>query len=144
MLSLRATRWRSPEIPGQSPAHDRIAGPATGYSEQVFEHELIADRQGVYRVLLVNERLKLGQLIEWRSDELPCFVQWMMLRAGVCVVGLEPSTHHIEEDQAAREDGSMIWLNHGESRSYHLLLRVLDGDAAIAQAAAEIEAVINP
>ena len=42
---------------------------------------------------------------------------------------------------AARERGEMIWLEHGESRSYDAVFRVLDGGGAIAEAARRIAAI---
>ncbi|MBV9545152.1 MAG: DUF4432 domain-containing protein, partial [Chloroflexi bacterium] len=56
-------------------------------------------------------------------------------------VGLEPSTHEVGGDAAAREDGSMIWLQAGESRSYHTTFTVLDGAESIASAVQAIQAV---
>lgn len=53
------------------------------------------------------------------------------LRDGAYAMGIEPSTHHMEGDTAARKDGSMIWLEHAESRSYRTLLIVLDGEEAL-------------
>jgi hypothetical protein len=33
------------------------------------------------------------------------------------------STHHVAGDAAARADGSMIWLEHGEERRYETVFR---------------------
>ena len=49
-------------------------------------------------------------------------------------LGIEPSTHHVLGDRAARERGEMIWLDHYESRSYDVMLQVLDGADEIASA----------
>jgi hypothetical protein len=38
-------------------------------------------------------------------------------------MGLEPYTRHVAGDTAAREDGSMIWLSHGEKRRYQRVFR---------------------
>jgi hypothetical protein len=61
---------------------------------------------------------------------MPCFFEWQTLRSGQYAVGLEPSTHHVTGDAAAREDGTMTWLEHGESRAYRTTIRVLDGAEA--------------
>jgi hypothetical protein len=42
---------------------------------------------------------------------------------------------------AARERGEMIWLEHGMSRDYHVVLRILDGAQQIAEAESEIRNV---
>jgi len=93
------------------------------------------------RVAVVNERLNFGVMVEWYAKELPCFLEWLHLREGAYVIGVEPSTHHVQGDQAAREDGSMIWLEHGESRSYRTVITVLDGKEAIQQAVENIRKV---
>ena len=56
-------------------------------------------------------------------------------------LGIEPSTHHVLGDRAARERGEMIWLDHDESRSYDVMLRVLDGAEEIATAEARITSI---
>jgi hypothetical protein len=60
---------------------------------------------------------------------MPHFFEWQNLRSGQYAVGLEPSTHHVSGDGAARENGSMIWLEHGGSREYRTTIRVLEGAA---------------
>jgi hypothetical protein len=76
-----------------------------------------------------------------RKEELPCFFQWQNFQAGHYALGIEPSTHHVLGDLAARERGEMIWLEHGESRRYALTMRVLDGEAEIAAAERRIAAI---
>ncbi|MDF3154537.1 aldose 1-epimerase family protein [Mesorhizobium sp. XAP10] len=136
--------WAShdgPEYRGQGVGYRTAAAPRSGFNEQVWEHDTVADRSGVVPAALVNDRLGLGFLVESRKDQLPCLLQWQNLQAGQYVVGLEPSTHHILGDLEARERGEMIWLEHGEERCYDLTLQVLDGSAEIASAEARISAI---
>jgi hypothetical protein len=56
-------------------------------------------------------------------------------------MGIEPSSHHVLGDNAARERGEMIWLEHDEARSYDVVFRVLDGPARIAEAEQRIRAI---
>ena len=137
------TRWRTPEYSGQSPAWNVIEEPGPGANEQVFEQVLAADGDGLRTVCLLNWRLGVGIEMEWSARQLPCFYQWMLLRAGVNVLGLEPATHHIEGDQAARDDGSMIWLEHGEERCYNIRLRVLAGKEQLQRAATKVAATLK-
>ena len=46
--------------------------------------------------------------------------------------GLEPATHPPAGDQAARDAGTMIWLEAGEARTYSLRFTVVDSAAAVA------------
>ena len=77
-------------------------------------------RRASARSALVNDRLGLGFEVVTRKDQLPCFYQWQNFQAGHYALGIEPSTHHVLGNIAARERGEMIWLEHGESRSYEL------------------------
>ncbi|TPE51001.1 aldose 1-epimerase family protein [Amaricoccus solimangrovi] len=118
-----------------------VPAPRENFREQVWQHEAGADPDGLCPVALVNERLGLGFEVETRKDELPCLYQWQNFQAGHYALGIEPSTHHVLGDLAARERGEMIWLGPDESRSYRLTLRVLDGAAAIGAAGRRIAAI---
>ena len=72
---------------------------------------------------------------------MPCLYQWQNFQSGHYALGIEPSTHHVLGDQAARERGEMIWLEHDEGRRYDAVFRVLDGAAAIAAAEKKIRTV---
>jgi galactose mutarotase-like enzyme len=109
-----------------------LPAPLPGFVEQVYEHELASDGEGLTGAGLVNDRLGLAVSVEWRAAEFPCFFQWLNLRAGDYAVGIEPSTHHVAGDAAARDDGSMIWLEPGETRTYRTSFRVHRGAEAIA------------
>jgi hypothetical protein len=115
-------------------------GPRHPFREQVWQHELAADAHGRVSAAVMNDRLGLGFEVETRKAELPCFYEWQNFRAGSYGLGLEPSTHHVLGNRAARERGEMIWLGHDEGRDYAATFRVLDGAAAIAAAEARIAA----
>jgi hypothetical protein len=121
--------------------YQSVAAPRTGFREQVWEHELAADAAGESPAALVNDRLGLGFEVVTRKDHLPCFYEWQNFQAGHYALGIEPSTHHVLGDLAARERGEMIWLEHGDSRSYEMTMRVLDGAAEIAAAERRIAAI---
>jgi hypothetical protein len=74
---------------------------------------------------------------------LPCAYQWQNFQAGNYALGIEPSTHHVLGNLAARERGEMIWLSAQEERRYDARFRVLDGTAAIAAAEARIAAIAH-
>ena len=118
-----------------------LPAPKEKFREQVWQHELAADLSGWTAAALVNDRIGLGFEVRTRKDQLPCFYQWQNCQAGLYAMGLEPSTHHVLGDQAARQRGEMIWLRHGESRSYEAVFSVLDGAEAIAATEARIAQV---
>ncbi len=101
---------------------------------------MAANASGEVPVAVVNDRLSFGIEVTTRRDQLPCAYQWQNLQAGHDVMGIEPSTHHVLGNLAARDRGEMIWLGAGEARDYSALFRVLDGAPAIASAEARIRA----
>jgi uncharacterized protein DUF4432 len=138
---IARTRWHTQSVLDQRISYQRMPKPQPGFVEQVYEHDLVADASGNFAVAVANERLQFGVQLEWSRTEFPCFFEWLHLREGAYAVGIEPSTHHVEGEPAARKDGTMIWLEHGESRSYRTRLAVLDGKEAVSAALERIRAV---
>ncbi|TPK47890.1 DUF4432 family protein [Mesorhizobium sp. B2-5-4] len=118
-----------------------VPAPQPSFSEQVWQHEMAADAHGEVPLAVVNDRIGLGLELVTRKDQLPCAYQWQNFQAGQYALGIEPSTHHVLGDLAARERGEMIWLEHGENRAYDAVFRVLDGAGEIAAAEARIAAI---
>lgn len=117
-----------------------VPAPQADFHEQVWQHELAANERGEVSVALVNDRIGLGFEVVTRKDQFPCLYEWQNFQAGQYAFGIEPSTHHVLGNLAARERGEMIWLEHGEDRRYDTVLRVLPDQAAIADAQARIGA----
>ena len=61
------------------------------------------------------------------KHQLPCAYEWQYFQAGNYAMAIEPSTHHVLGDNAARKRGEMIWLGAGEGRDYVSRFAVLDG-----------------
>lgn len=125
----------------QSVGYRTLPAPMQNFREQVWQHELAADGDGRVPVMVANDRIGLGFEVTTRKDQLPCMYQWQNFQAGQYALGIEPSTHHVLGNNAARERGEMIWLEHGEARAYEACFRVLDGGQAIAEAEARIAAI---
>ena len=131
-----------PDYAAQGVGYQTSAPPRNGFREQVWEYETAADADGQVTVAVVNDRLAFGFSIETRKNQLPCLYHWQNVQAGQYVTGIEPATHHIIGDPAARERGEMIWLEHDEDRRYDTTFRVLDGAAAIAAAETRNAAIV--
>jgi hypothetical protein len=138
---IRRTLWCTPSVGQQRVSYQLMPPPQTAFIEQVYAHELVADASGDVRAALVNERRGWAVVVEWSAAEFPHLFEWLHLREGAYAVGIEPSTHAVGGDQAARADGSMLWLEHGDSRSYTTRFRVVDGRDAVRTLIQTIESV---
>ncbi len=125
----------------QGVGYRTMPAPKLNFVEQVWEHELAADADGEVPVALVNDRIGLGLEVVTRKAQLPCMWQWQNFQAGMYTMGIEPATHHVIGNLAARERGEMIWLEHGDSRGYDTVFRILDGKDEIARAESRIRAI---
>jgi hypothetical protein len=136
---IARTRFSTDSVRQQRVSYQRFPAPQPGFIEQVYMHDLVAAEDGQLAAVVVNERIEMGVQLEWSAKEFPYFFEWLHLREGAYAVGLEPSTHSVEGEGAARADGSMIWLGAGDSRSYHTVFSVLDGAKPIAEAIQRIQ-----
>jgi hypothetical protein len=117
--------------------------PVSGYTEQVFEHDLVQGTDGCVPVAVVNHELELGAYEVFRPDQLPHHFVWRMLGEGTYVVGIEPSTNRTAGRLDARARGELIELGPGESRHYDLELGALDGAGEIARFTASIDRLLQ-
>ncbi len=124
---IEATPWRSDSAAEQGVSHLVFPGPQRGFVEQVYEHALTPEPDGRQRVRVRNARLGRAFEVDYDPAAFPAFFEWLNLRDGNYAIGLEPSTHHVAGDAAARADGSMTWLRHGEERHYRTVFRFLRG-----------------
>ncbi len=123
--AIASTIWRTDSVADQGVSHLAFPGPQPGFTEQVYEHILAPDADGRTRARLVNDRLGRTFELDYDPAAFPAFFEWLNLREGAYAVGLEPSTHHVAGEEAARADGSMIWLEHGDQRRYETRFRFI-------------------
>lgn len=105
-----------------------IQEPDPNYEEMCFYHKLLNDSKHYSAAALYNPNLKIGVAIEFDTNTLDQFIQWKMMGAGDYVVGLEPSNSTIDGIQDAIDNGSIKYLEPGESKEYHLVFRILNGE----------------
>ena len=125
----------------QNVGYRRFPAPRPDFVEQVWQHELTGDSEGLVPVAIVNDRLGIGFQVVTRKDQFPCMLEWQNFQAGLYTVGIEPATHHVLGAAFARERGEMIWLEAGATRRYDSSFVILPDAAAIARCEAEIRAI---
>ena len=130
-----------PAYRAQGVGYATVPPPIARFSEQVWQHDMTADAGGEVPVALMNDGLGLGLAVVTRKDQFPCALQWQNFQAGHYTMGIEPLTHHVLGNLAARDRGEMIWLGPQEMRRYDTQFRILDGAAPIAAMSARIAAI---
>jgi galactose mutarotase-like enzyme len=124
-VTHHAIRPRDDEARAALAVWNRGGPPQSGFKEQVFIHEPRAGDDGWAHASVCNERLDGGRgvalTIRYRPEQLPAFVTWRMLGVKTYVMALEPANcPTIEGRTAARERGTLPFLEPGETRHYEL------------------------
>ena len=135
------------DLRAQGVGHRLQGPPKADFSEQVYEHDVVAGPDGMASALLINPALGadgFGVRLDYDRTALPCLIEWQCLQSGLYVLGIEPSTNHVLGRRFAEERGELMFLEHGETRHYRTRLSVLDGADAIAGARRDIEALHAP
>jgi hypothetical protein len=122
--------------------YEKLHAPEAGYFEQVFEHELVAEEDGIVPVAVVNRAMNFGVYQLFDKEQLSHHFMWKMLGEGTYAVGIEPSTNRTAGRLDARERGELIELEPGEKRAYDLQVGALEGSGDIDGFAKRIESVI--
>ena len=73
---------------------------------------------------LHNSRLGLAVAMKYKKEQLPWLSNWQHWGPGEYVNGLEPGTNPPIGQGGAREQGTLIHLDPGESRTYDLEIKV--------------------
>lgn len=144
-ISHSSMRPRDLEAENGIDAWNTVTAPQPGFAEQVFIHTPLACADGQAAVALVNRRLRggegLGMSVHFDPTQLPALIQWRMLGEGTYVMGIEPANcPTIEGRVEAERNGTLPFLEPGESRRYELEFRVLDGRNEIDAVVAQIDA----
>ncbi|MDD4646079.1 MAG: aldose 1-epimerase family protein [Bacteroidales bacterium] len=83
------------------------------------------DAEGYCHCSVVNPALRIGLEIRFRKDQLPLLTNWQHWGKGEYVTALEPCTNPPNGQREAREKGTLIFLEPGESREYELRFRIV-------------------
>ncbi|MEP0711956.1 aldose 1-epimerase family protein [Algoriphagus sp.] len=75
----------------------------------------------------MNDALELGLSISFSKKQMPWLINWQHWGKNEYVTALEPATNPPIGQAAARENGTLILLEPGESKSYEIKIEVLKG-----------------
>ncbi len=128
---------------------DAFAAATPGVPEAAYYFDPLAGGDGLSRALLQNASGEVGFSVAFPVAQLPRFVLWKNPQdpADGYVSGLEPAVNFPNPKSFEREQGRVLELAAGESRSFTLTLQAHSGSAAVAaarDAIAEIQRAAKP
>lgn len=115
----------------------RQIAPQNPTTQQVWEHSIRGDAQGMGRAAMVNRGFQwqgqdgLALEIAYDARSMPALFEWQNFQSGMYVVALEPATTHAGTRKDWRERGEFTMLGHGEEVDYRLELTPHLGEATI-------------
>ncbi|NNE76612.1 MAG: DUF4432 family protein, partial [Pricia sp.] len=85
----------------------------------------IEEKEGISTCGVYNKKLNLAVSMEFPKKQLPWLVNWQHWGKNEYVTALEPATNPPIGQKRAREEGSLIFLEPGETKNYSLKVEVL-------------------
>ena len=117
--------------------------PKDGETEYVYIHELAEDAGGNSFAAIVNDTLGFGVRLDFDRKVQPYFMEWMSMRTGDYVIGLEPSNSSVYGRKYHEAQGTMHKLPPFAKETYHLSFAILEDAAAIARTEADRAALLD-
>ncbi len=108
--------------------------PVDGAAEACFYHTFAPDPNGWAIACLFNPDLGadgLGVYVRYRTDTLPYFIQWKMLRSREYVCGLEPANAPLDSVDRTPDIVASVTLHPLEKRRYRLELGFVESVDAL-------------
>ncbi len=134
---------RNDEAASELP-HWSICDPESpGSNEIVYFFQPAGDKDGTCPTLLIGEKEEHALAIDFNVKQIPYMCVWKcrLARADGYVIGFEPCLSFPNTKSYEKEQGRVVDLKAGESRSTRIRFAVLSGAAEVAAAKAKVEAV---
>jgi len=122
---------------------ERYGSPQSGFVEQVYFMNLMADEEGNTRVVLTNRDEDKAVSLLYSVKELPCFTLWKntaSLEDGY-VTGLEPGTSFPNVKSFERRQGRVVVLKPGEKYHAEITMSVHLGKDEVQRALDQVEKI---
>lgn len=113
---------------------DNYGPPQTGFVEQVYLMDLVADAKGQTRVLLKSPHGERGLSLTFNVEQLPKFTLWKSTQAieDGYVTGLEPGVNFPNPRSYEKEQGRVLTLAPGERRTFEIGFEIHSDAAGVA------------
>lgn len=116
---------------------ETIGAPIDGETEYVYIHELAGDENNRSFAAIVNDELGFGVRLDFDRNVQPYFMEWMSMKTGDYVIGLEPSNSIVYGRKYHEAEGTMHKLAPFAKETYHLSFTILKDAEAIAATEAD-------
>ena len=100
----------------------KFSKPIHNISEEVYFHEVNANRQGRCRYRLTNKNTGLQAEVEWNKNAFDHLVQWKMPGEGDYVPGLESANYKVMDRMEETNSGRIKYLDSSEEKNVHICL----------------------
>jgi hypothetical protein len=119
---------------------ETYTGPTTGFAEQVYCFDPLADASGRTVAMLYNHKREKAIVLRFSRQQLPCFTVWKNTAAleDGYVTGLEPATNFPNFRAFEREQGRVVTLPAAGKWETTWSIEVHDSAAAVSGVLAEI------
>lgn len=97
----------------------------SGGGEEAALIDVHADSQGKVSCGIYNEQLGFALRLSFLKEQLPWLTNWQHWGKGEYVTGLEPGTHPPLGQRYARQKGTLIRLEPGQSRNYAIQVDII-------------------
>lgn len=114
-------------------AYNRFQAPTPNYAEQVFYHKLNGAQSGETMVALVNENLGVAAALHFNNRQMGNFIQWKQMGEGEYVLGMEPANCLVAGRAEERKNGTLEYLQPGESKQFDIVVELVQGASEIEQ-----------
>lgn len=88
--------------------------PQAGYEERCYYYE-VSEKNGNAQVGIYNPDIEKGLIMQYDKTALPCFTEWKLMNKREYVFGLEPGNCTPDGRDVLRKNGTLKFLNSGES-----------------------------
>ena len=120
-----------------------IGEPVDGETEYVYIHELAEDENGNSFAAIVNDQLGFGVRLDFDRKVQPHFMEWMSMKTGDYVIGLEPSNSSVYGRKYHEAQGTMHKIAPFAREVYHLSFTILKDAQEIASTEADRDALLG-
>jgi hypothetical protein len=96
-----------------------------GNGEAVGNINPFADDEGFCECAIFNPKLDLSLKLKFKKSELPLLTNWQHWGQNEYVVALEPCTHPPFGQAEARRNGSLLYIQPGETKEYSIEITIV-------------------